>query len=130
MVKYTYYTIRVEEGFFMGTENDYLFDIMGVLFPIMFFGILGLFVFGILSSIFQWKRNNKQPRLKVPAKVVTKRMKMRGGESHSTSYFTTFEVESGDRMELEVEGGYYGQLVEGDEGMLSFQGTRFLEFNR
>ena len=48
----------------------------------------------------------------------------------STSYYATFQVESGDRMELEVSGPEYGQLVEGDRGKLSFQGTRYLGFNR
>jgi hypothetical protein len=50
--------------------------------------------------------------------------------STSTSYYVTFEVESGDRMELHVEGHEYGLLVEGDKGDLSFQGTRYLGFVR
>ena len=49
---------------------------------------------------------------------------------HSTSYYVTFEVESGDRIELEVNGLEYGMLVEGDCGKLSFQGTRYLGFER
>ena len=48
----------------------------------------------------------------------------------STSYYVTFEVKSGDRMELAVTGKEYGQMVEGDVGELSFQGTRFLGFDR
>ena len=47
-----------------------------------------------------------------------------------TSYYVTFQVESGDRMELEVDGSDYGMLVEGDIGKLSFQGTRYLGFER
>lgn len=50
--------------------------------------------------------------------------------SASTSYYATFEVESGDRMELQLSGQEYGQLAEGDTGVLSFQGTRFLSFDR
>ena len=42
----------------------------------------------------------------------------------------SFEVKSGDRMELAVTGKEYGQMVEGDVGELSFQGTRFLGFER
>lgn len=45
-------------------------------------------------------------------------------------YYVTFEVESGDRMELHVPGREYGQLAEGDKGKLSFQGTRYLGFER
>ena len=47
-----------------------------------------------------------------------------------TSYYVTFQVESGDRMEFEVDGSDYGLLVQGDIGKLSFQGTRYLGFER
>ena len=36
----------------------------------------------------------------------------------------------GDRLELPVDGSDYGLLVEGDTGKLSFQGTRYLGFQR
>ena len=39
-------------------------------------------------------------------------------------------MESGDRMELSVTGREYGMLSEGDAGRLSFQGTRYLGFER
>ena len=79
------------------------------------------------------------------AKVVSKRMQvgergsrrmrtngmMEDGYSYSYSdYFVTFEFESGDRLELPVDGSDYGVLVEGDTGRLSFQGTRYLGFQR
>ena len=48
----------------------------------------------------------------------------------STTYYVTFQVDSGDRMELYVAGHEYGMLIEGDQGMLSFQGTRYLGFER
>jgi hypothetical protein len=48
----------------------------------------------------------------------------------STTYYVTFQVESGDRMEFHVGGEEYGFLVEGDFGDLSFQGTRYLGFVR
>ena len=44
----------------------------------------------------------------------------------STTYYVTFQVASGDRMELCVSGYEYGMIVEGDYGDLSFQGTRYL----
>ncbi len=46
-----------------------------------------------------------------------------------TKYFVTFEVESGDRMELQVEDFKYGMLVENDIGKLTFQGTRYVDFD-
>ena len=50
--------------------------------------------------------------------------------STSTDYYVTFEVASGDDMELEVSGNEYGMLVEEDKGDLSFKGTRYLGFER
>jgi len=35
-----------------------------------------------------------------------------------------------DRIELCVSGTEYGMLVEGDTGRLTFQGTRYLSFER
>ena len=90
-------------------------------------------------------KNNHSPRLTVPATVVAKRTDvshsssanagdMSGAHGYDTStftsYYVTFQVESGDRMEFEVDGSDYGLLVQGDIGKLSFQGTRYLGFER
>lgn len=112
------------------------------LFEIMFFLMFGLFfivfVGTLLKGIGRWNKNNHSPKLTVPVKVVAKRTNVsrhhHGGEHHhtsmSTSYHVTFEVESGDRMELRLSGSQYGLIVEGDQGLLTFQGTRFLNFER
>lgn len=50
--------------------------------------------------------------------------------SYTTHYHATFQVESGDRMELAVNDKEYGMLAEGDTGKLTFQGTRYKEFVR
>ena len=44
--------------------------------------------------------------------------------------FNSIEVESGDCVEFLVAGHEYGLLMEGDKGKLSFQGTRYLGFER
>ena len=36
----------------------------------------------------------------------------------------------GDRLELRLPGREYGLLTEGDTGLLTFQGTRYLSFER
>ena len=61
--------------------------------------------------------------------VVTKRTHVWGDHSRTT-YFATFQFESGDRLELEIPRDRFGYLVEGDRGKLHFQGTRFLDFQR
>lgn len=73
----------------------------------------------------------------VDAVVISKRMDINHYRhnddyysSSSTSYYVCFQVESGDRIELNVRGQDYGTLVEGDRGKLTFQGTRYLGFQR
>lgn len=111
------------------------------IFPILFF-IVFAFVFAVIVVTFvrgfqRERKNDQSPRLTVQAKIVAKRTQVRGNASsvHTagstyTHYFTTFEFDSGDRLELAVPADAYGYLVEGDEGNLTFQGTRFLSFDR
>ena len=122
-------------GFFPG------FGMFGVMFTIVFLLFIAVFVSIFVKLISQWNKNNNSPRLTVPATVVAKRTNVSHHHHHhgaghgmhsstSTSYYVTFQVESGDRMELHVSGQEFGLLVEGDEGSLSFQGTRYLGFVR
>ena len=102
-----------------------------------FVAILGMILVTFVRELSQRNRNNHSPRLTVEATVVAKRQSFSshrsGDELHtttSTRYFATFQVESGDRMELQMNGQDYGMLVEGDRGRLTFQGTRYLDFQR
>ncbi len=125
------------------------FGFMSGVFPIMFFIVftlvIGTFIVTIVRGIGQWNKNNNSPRLTVDAVVVAKRQDVShhhhgnagdatGAHGYHTStsiwYYVTFQVESGDRMEFAVSGSEYGMLVEGDRGKLTFQGTRYLGFNR
>lgn len=122
---------------------DAMFNLFSLMFPLMFLLIFGMFIFTIVSNIRIWNQNNHSPRLTVDASVIAKRTQVShhhhgnaadpsgaGGTwvSSSTSYYVTFQVESGDRMELQVRGSEYGMLAQGDYGKLSFQGTRYLGF--
>ena len=113
------------------------FSFFDIIFPILFVLIFGIIIFSFIKGIGQWSKNNKEPVLSVIARVVTKRSSVsthhHGNNNHissSTTYYTTFEVESGDRMEFTVSGREYGNLVEGDVGKLTFQGTRYHGFER
>ena len=110
-----------------------------VMFFLVFFLVFGIILFTIIRGIAQWNKNNHSPRLTVNATVVAKRTQVthhhhHNGSAvhmtHTTSYYVTFQVESGDRIELYVSGYEYGMLAEGDRGRLSFQGTRYLGFER
>ncbi len=110
------------------------------MFTLVFVLVIGLFIYAVVQAIARKQKNDASPRLTVLARVVSRRQEvthharnMNDGVYHTSSttrYFVTFQVESGDRMELQLDGSDFGMLAEGDEGRLSFQGTRFLDFQR
>lgn len=117
------------------------FGLFEIMFTLAFLLVFGLILVTVINNLRQWNKNNHSPRLTVPATVVSKRTNVShhhhnhgtghvGHTSTSTSYHVTFQVESGDRMELSMAGHEYGMLVEGDRGRLTFQGTRYLGFER
>ena len=108
---------------------DLMFNVFSIIFFVMFALVLGIFIYVISKNISRERKNNHSPRLTTEATVVTKRTHVWGDHSH-TNYYVTFELPSGDRMELKMTGREYGLLAEGDTGMLSFQGTRYLGFER
>ena len=109
------------------------FSIMQIMVPAMFVLVFGIIIVTMVRGIGEWNKNNQSPKLTVPVTVVAKRSDVhRGIETmHTfTSYYVTFQVESGDRMEFEISDMEYGMLAEGDSGELTFQGTRYLNFRR
>ncbi len=120
---------------------DAMFTIFPILFMIVFVIVIGMFIVTAVRGVSTWNKNNASPRLTVSARVVSRRTDVthhhhhHGGTGHthmssSTWYYATFQVESGDRMEFSVSGSEYGMLAEGDQGELTFQGTRYLSFER
>lgn len=96
---------------------------------LMFAFVFSLFIVALVRIVGQWIKNENSPRLSVPARIVDMRRKT-NPRQHTHSYYVTFEVESGDRMELRVQRSAYHQLIVGDCGTLSFQGKRYLAFER
>ena len=112
---------------------DVTFSIMRIMVPVIFVLVFGIIIVAMVRGIGEWNKNNQSPKLTVPVTVVAKRSDVhRGIETmHTfTSYYVTFQVESGDRMEFEISDTEYGMLAEGDSGELTFQGTRYLNFQR
>lgn len=111
------------------------FPIFEMIVVIVFVIVIGASLFPIIRAIAKRQRNNAQPVLSVLSRVVAKRTRVSGSSSSnygstSTYYYCTFEDEYGQRYELQVSGKEYGQLVEGDVGTLTYQGTRYHEFQR
>lgn len=129
------------------------FDFFNIFFIVIAVLVVGLFIFVLINmighrrlfngvlrrAVDQMEQDDHAPRLTVTATVVSKRSNITVHHHTSdsvyphtstTSYYATFQVQSGDRMELSVPSTEYGLLVEGDEGDLTFQGSRFLRFDR
>ncbi|MDF2537760.1 MAG: Conserved domain protein histidine-rich [Herbinix sp.] len=119
---------------------SFMFSVFPFIFMIVFVLIIGLIVYAIVSGASRYHKNNQSPVLTVEATVVSKRTDVSHHHNHTTTgtmdhmssswYYVTFQVESGDRMELSVRGEDFGMLAEGDVGRLTFQGTRYLGFQR
>ncbi len=112
-----------------------------VLFILLFVTVIVIVVIFIVRGTMQYSKNNKFPVLAVDAVAVTKRTSTssfaNGADAAgamtyhmSTEYYITFEFETGSRQEFTVSGNVYGMIAEGDKGRLTFQGMRFLEFER
>ena len=123
-------------GFGMGGFHSLMFTMVPILIIVIFVAVIGMFVVTAVRGAAAWSKNNASPRLTVSAQVVTKRTSVshhhsQNSMSHSSTwYYVTFQVDSGDRMEFAVSGPEYGMLAEGDRGNLTFQGTRYLSFER
>jgi hypothetical protein len=111
-------------------------------FTIILVIIIIVVLYAVIKGISQWSWNNKQPRLAVPATIVSKRQEYSTHTHHNdnssfnhtthstTYYYVTFQFSTGDRIELSVNGNEYGLMAERDNGTLTFQGTRFISFVR
>ena len=123
-------------GFGVSGFDSFMFTFVPIFIAGVFLVVIGGFIVMAVRGIGTWSKNNASPRLTVSAEVVTKRTNVshhhhQDSMSHtSTTYYATFQVESGDRMEFSVSGAEYGMLAEGDQGSLTFQGTRYLGFER
>ncbi|WP_282936497.1 DUF2500 domain-containing protein [Paenibacillus sp. RC67] len=107
-----------------------IFSALFVIVPIF---IVGVIVVMVVKGLSTWAGNNAAEVVNTQARVVSKRIEVSGGSgdtSSSTTYFVTFEFPDGRRIELRVRGSVHGLLVEGDQGTLNYQGTRFNDFQR
>ena len=102
--------------------------------------IIGVILVGIVWSIVEKSRNNAQPTLSAEARVVAIDGRDSGAFTHSGTkaflnlnreYRITFELlSSGERKKFYVPVKGHKTIAEGDVGVLTFQGTRYISFKR
>ncbi len=108
-----------------------MFAVIPIFIGAVFLMVIGSIIVRAITGVAEWSDNNTQPVACDRATVVSKRAQVSGGEnSTSTTYYTTFEMPGGVRREFKVNPSEYGLLAEDDSGQLSYQGTRYLGFQR
>jgi len=108
------------------------FESVGIMFrivPIMV-AIIFVLVFAIMiSRVVNYGKQKTKAEESKSAKVVSKRQHIWGDRSH-TNHYATFELEDGERVEYLVPSNKIGYIVEGDYGILTHQGSLFVQFSR
>jgi hypothetical protein len=91
-----------------GSGFDFMFSVVPVIVILGFIVVFGFIIINVVKGGMEWNRNNNSPILTVSATVVAKRTAVSSHDhnhgndismhhySSSTTYFATFEVESGD----------------------------------
>lgn len=106
------------------------------LFIGLFIGVICVIGATLLPHLLEWFDNSQQSVQRIYARVIAKRVNIYGsvhsqtGIQTTTTYYVTFEFDNQERRELTVSGPEYGMLVEGDVGILEFQGTQYHGFER
>jgi hypothetical protein len=120
----------------MNLEAPFPFSILPILVFLIFGIVFASILIGVLRGLAEWASNSGRPLLSEAARVVTKRTEVRGTGLRNqpgrtwTIYYCTFQFADGGRREFRVPDEEFGLLVEGDEGILTSQGTRYRGFRR
>lgn len=89
----------------------------------------------------QWRADNNAPQKTVNATVVSKRRILENFRKRShlsleprsdPHYYATFRLDNGDEIELSLilHQGHYRTLEPGDRGSLTYQGKRYIGFEK
>lgn len=98
--------------------------------------VVGIIVVVNVARVFAMAARDASPRASGPSRsaealVVDKRSQFSGDDTSTRQqYFVTFQLNDGNRVELEVPATESGILVVGDQGTLDWQGSRYLGFTR
>lgn len=75
------------------------------------------------ESILWWLKNSRSAVHSIRANVLTKEM-------NGHKYYICFRLEDGQMKRFPVDYYAYISLKEGEEGILMYQGNRFIEYDR
>ena len=75
------------------------------------------------NTIICWFKNNRAPVHRIGASVLTK-------EINENKYYVCFGLEDGQMKRFSIDYYAYISLKEGEKGILTYQGTRFIRYDR
>ena len=118
---------------FGSSENFYIIP-----FIILFAAIIGV---SLIIIVAHWIKDRRSPRIVVQATISDKRIqkdyvsRLRnaspGTHLHRIiTYYVIFDLETGEHIELRISKLKYAELKKGSSGKLTFQGTRYIGFER
>lgn len=95
---------------------------------VVFFCLICLLIIVIIcmvdaNTIICWFKNNRAPVHSMCASVLTK-------EINENKYYVCFGLEDGQMKRFSIDSYAYLSLVEGEKGILTYQGTRFIRYDR
>ncbi len=112
-------------------------SIMIIAFIVIFILAFIFIIINMFTAPHLPKIDRNAPIDTIKAKVIAKRTDVSGSHFHNdnlnminTHYYVTFELYNKERKEFIVDSDDYGLLIEGDEGMLTYQGIIFKSFDR
>ena len=117
---------------------DKVDNFLSVIMPsILFAGTIAFVLIKAVRKNKQREKNALRPVLTVRARVKSRRLIIRPNNITALGVATdtlegkvVFESEDGEELEFRLIGKTYRDIFDGDEGMLTYQGSDFISFER
>lgn len=90
---------------------------------VIFLIIIVIICMADANTIICWFKNNRAPVHSMCASVLTK-------EINENKYYVCFGLEDGQMKRFSIDYYAYIFLKEGEKGILTYQGTRFIRYDR
>ena len=90
---------------------------------VIFLIIIVILCMADANIIICWFKNNRAPVHSMGASVLTK-------EINENKYYVCFGLEDGQMKRFSIDYFAYIALKEGEKGILTYQGTRFIRYDR
>ena len=114
-----------------------------VSFELVSFIVMFTIVIGLIAVIVvhQWIKDKRSPRVVTMATIADKPIKKQRVRTRLSSgfgyrvhymniYYVVFDLEGGERLELQVSKVKYNKLKKGAIGKLTFQGKKYIDFEK